>query len=145
MSELHSIRAAAKQSGIPWSHVVAWYRELKERHRQEHAEANELRAFAWQVANALTPGKWPFWRHGFLGWFGRRVDDHDYTIIPHYDEIAESVALRYPQFSGRDEALWDFLLSPYKPTPAAVELYREALDSLIPRAAKRLPQERIKP
>ena len=66
------------------------YREIKAAEVARRERPNEVRATAWCMYTASTPGSWPFWRHGFLSRFGHRLArGADYTIIPGYDEIGQ--------------------------------------------------------
>ena len=127
-----AIRREARQRGLNWSDVRDAAGELREMEVVKRERPNEIRAVAWMLATASTPGSWPFWRHGFVSRWGRRVDLHDYTAIPGYDEIGQAIATQFPEYAGPDgtEQLFDFLLSPYDRLPTAEQLYRRAMDHL---------------
>lgn len=85
---------------------------------------------------------WPFWRHGFLSWYGRRLETSDYTCIPRYDLTFQEVSSWRPYWQNVGiEAFWDLLLSPYRRLPTAHEIYPEALN----RAAELLAAEQAEP
>lgn len=127
---MHPIRQEARRRGLDWEAVREAYCELREMETVKRERPNEVRQVAWTLATASTPGSWPFWRHGFVSRWGRRVDQHDYTVIPAYDEIAQEIATEFPEYAGPDGAqeLFDFLLSPYDRLPTADQLYRRAMD-----------------
>ena len=128
---LTEIRQEARRRGLDWAAVEAAYREVKAMEREKREHPNEIRASAWMLYTASSPGCWDFWRHGFLARFGHRLArGADHTIIPGYDEIAQQIATMYPDFAGDDDTarLWDFLLSPYDRLPSREEMYRKALE-----------------
>jgi len=127
---LAEVRREAKQRKIPWVAVQAAADQVKAAERDKREHANEVRQTAWYYATALSPGCWPFWRHGFRSRWGRRVDDHDYTCIPGYDLLGQEVASAFPEYSTDDgtERLFDFLFSPYDKLPSAETVWRKALD-----------------
>ncbi len=105
------------------------YRQIKAGERDKRRRPNEVRATAWWMFTASTPGSWPFWRHGFVARFGRRLArGADFTIIPGYDEIGQEIATQFPEYAGDDgtERLWAFLLSPYDRLPGRDEMMRKA-------------------
>lgn len=104
------------------------YQQLKYMAREERSYHNEVRQFAWRCANPRTPGSWPFWRHGFLSRFGRRVERSGYTGIPNYDGIAQQVGWEFPEFATDEgtDRLWDMLLTPYNRLPSRDELMSQA-------------------
>jgi hypothetical protein len=56
----------------------------------------------------------------------------DYTIIPGYDEIADTVRHHLPQYIEWETAeIWDVLLSDYTPWPAREKFYADALDDIL--------------
>jgi len=125
------IKREARQLGIAWDRVKATYAEIKASEQAKREHANEVRSTAWMLANASSPGCWPFWRHGFAARYGRKIaQGHDYTIVPGYDEIGQEIGTVFPEYADDDgtERLWDFLFSPYDRMPAAAELYAKALD-----------------
>ena len=127
---VHEIRHRARLLKVPWGDVRVAYNDVKEHERLKRARANQVRETAWCYATTNTPRAWPFWRHGFSGRYARRVDAHDYTIIPGYDELHQQIAHEFPEWDGENgiERLWDFLLSPYDKMPPVIELYERALD-----------------
>jgi hypothetical protein len=122
----------ARALGIAWSHVEACARELKRQAAAERQHANEVRQHAWYLHNVHTPGKWEFWRHGFVSQYGRRVDASDYTAVPGWDTLATAVALRFPEYAGVEgtERLWLFLMSAYDALPSRDDLLCRAVELL---------------
>jgi hypothetical protein len=107
------------------------YHQVKAAERARRERPNEVRATAWWLFTASTPGSWPFWRHGFASRFGRRLArGADFTIIPGYDEIGQEIATQFPEYADDDgtERLWSFLLSPYDRLPNRDEMMRKARD-----------------
>jgi len=130
-SSVSEVKRAAKQRGVPWAAVRGAYQELKASESERREHPNQVRAAAWCVATARTPGCWPFWRHGFLSRWGHKLaQGHDYTSIPGYDTISQEIGWMFPEYTGDDgtERLWDFLLSAYDRMPSSEQLYRRALD-----------------
>ncbi len=128
--DLQTLRNETKGLGLRWSMVQAVYCELKRAEREKREEPNAIRSTAWTMYTANSPGCWPFWRHGFLSRFGRRIArGADYTAIPGYDEIGQEIASCFPEYATDDgtERLWEFLLSPYDRLPDREQLYRRAL------------------
>lgn len=127
------LKREAKERGLRWADVRAVHAQIKQEVWAARERPNAIRATAWQMHTASRPGCWDFWRHGFWGRFGRRINQGaDYTIIPGYDEIAQGIASEFPEFDVPDgtDRLWDFLLSTYEPYPPAATLYRQAMDRL---------------
>jgi hypothetical protein len=126
------LRSLAKAAGVSWQAVVDRYEMLREQDREKRARPNEVRQAAWWYATANSPGCAPFWRHGFVARYGRRVEQSDHTAIPGYDEIAQEVGSRFGEFAGDDgtERLWSFLLSPYEKRPSREDLLKRALREL---------------
>ena len=111
-----------------WDTVLALYEEIKIEEREAREPANEVRRTAWHAVVGHNSGSAPFWRHGFAKRFGRRVDLHDYTAVPGYDEIAQEIATIFPEYahdSGTEE-LFAFLFSPYNRLPSREEMFRKA-------------------
>lgn len=128
---LQHVRREAKRRDLPFSAVRDAYRQIKQTEREKRERPNEIRALAWMMAVASTPGSWPFWRHGFCSRFGRRLArGADYTIIPGYDEIGQQIGTLFPEYADDDgtERLFEFLLSPYDKLPGPEETYHKALD-----------------
>ncbi len=128
---MNELRQEARDRNLPWSAVEAAYRDVKAAEWENRRVPNEVRSFAWMLFTASRPGCWPFWRHGFLSRYGRRLArGADHTIIPGYDEITGQVAGSFPQYATPDgeDRLWSFLLSPYDKLPDRHTLYQKALD-----------------
>lgn len=128
---LSEFRREAQQRAIRFSDVQGTYCDLKDLERAKRERPNEIRAHAWMMFTANSPGCWPFWRHGFAStWNHRLARGSDFTIIPGYDEIGQQIASAFPEYDTDDgtERLWAFLLSPYDRFPSRDELYRRALD-----------------
>ena len=124
-------RQQARRLGLSWSAVQAAYCQLKQSEREKRERPNAVRQAAWTMVTANTPGSWPFWRHGFCARWGRKIaQDHDYTIVPGYDEISQEVGWYFPEYADDTgtERLWDFLFSPHDKLPTREELYRKAID-----------------
>jgi len=130
MPDYRQLRREARARGLRWGDVVDAYRELKARQWEARERPNEIRQAAWMMANGSTPGNWPFWRHGFVARWGAKVDRHDFTAIPGYDEIGQQIAGEFPEYAhdAGTEELFEFLLGPYDRMPAAERIYQEAMD-----------------
>ena len=129
LDTLSEVRREVKRRRLSWPAVQDAYREVKAAEWERRQYANEVREAAWCLAT--SPGCWPFWRHGFLSRFGHLIArGADLTSIPGYDLLAQSVALRFPEYATDDgtERLWDFLLSPHDRMPTREQLYRKAVD-----------------
>ena len=129
-SDLQTLRQQARRGELPREEVEAIYRGLIEDAHHQAERRNGVRQLAWHLLVGHDSGSAPFWRHGFAKNYGKRVERHDYTIIPGYDEIHDSVAREYPEYAGDDGEyrLFDFLFSPYEKLPSRAELYAEAMD-----------------
>jgi hypothetical protein len=128
---LKPLKREARELGLRWADVEAAYRQLKQEVREEREHPNTVRETAWCYFTALRPGCWPFWRHGFLSRYGRKLSaGGDYTCVPGYDTLAQEMASLFPEFATDDgtERLWDFLFSPYERLPDRITLYRRALE-----------------
>lgn len=92
----------------------------------------ELRQWAWQAHNANNPKSWPQWRRGFQQRYGKRVDAHDYTAIPRYDQLHAELAAYFPEFSGqeREYAFWMELLGPLPELISQRDLWQSALSAV---------------
>ncbi len=124
-------RREARQSGLDWQAVQAAYEQIKQTERQRRERPNEIRATAWTMATASTPGCWPFWRHGFASRWGTRIArGADFTVVPGYDEIGQQIGTAFAEYADDDgtERLFEFLLSPYDRLPTREEMYRQAVD-----------------
>ena len=131
MRAANDYRDEARRRGLKWAAVVEAYRELKTIEWEKRQRPNEIRAVAWMMHTASTPGSWPFWRHGFASRFRTRLArGADHTIVPGYDEIAQQIATEFPEYAGDDGTgrLWDFLFSQYDKMPSRYELLELALD-----------------
>ena len=128
MSPKQFTRREARQRGIPFDLVEGVYEELAAAERDKREHDNAVREYAW--THAVTPGSWPFWRHGFFSRWGKLIEEGDYTYVPGFDHLATIVAGRFPEYAGRDGCarLWAFLMSPYNKLPAPIELWERALD-----------------
>jgi hypothetical protein len=121
------IQREAKERGLDWATVRGVYCELREQEREKRERPNDIRQAAWSMATTL--GSHPFWRFGFASRWGKKVDLHDFTIIPGYDEIGQQIASQFPEYDhdSGTENLFEFLLSPYDKLPTCEELYRKAM------------------
>ncbi len=125
------VRREAKRLGLPFSVVRDAYRQIKDAEREKRERPNDIRATAWMMAVAGTPGSWPFWRHGFYSRYRRRLArGADYTCIPGYDEIGQQIGTQFPEYGGDDgtERLFSFLLSPHDKLPEREKMYWQAVD-----------------
>lgn len=127
-NSLAELRREAKVRGLSWADVRAAYREIKAQEWEKRQRPNEIRQVAWCVATSR--GCWPFWRHGFYARWGARVERSDYTAVPGYDLIGQTVATEFPEYGTDDgtERLFEFLLSPYDRMPDRETLYQWAMD-----------------
>jgi len=125
---LNQFRREAKARGLSWAAVEAAYWEIKQAEREKRERPNEVRQAAWSMAT--TPGCWSFWRHGFCARWGRKVERHDFTAVPGYDEIGQEIASWFPEYAddGGTERLFEFLFSPYDRMPTREEMYRKAIE-----------------
>ncbi len=132
MTLQNQIRREATDRGLTWPAVQAAYCEIKEAEKARREQPNAVREAAWCMATASTPASWPFWRHGFSSRWGARVERHDYTAVPGYDEIGQQIATWFPEYATDDgtERLFDFLLSPYDKLPTREEIYQKAISRL---------------
>lgn len=138
---LKELRSEANSRGLSWSDVDAAYRELKAIEQDKRAHPNDVRQTAWMFATASTPGSWDFWRHGFSSRWGRKVAEGDHTLVPGYDELAQSIAAEFPEYAREDgtERLFDFLFSPYDKMPPRETLCRDAMDEVERQATAPVP------
>lgn len=113
--------------------VVAQIREgMKAELEAGPCRRREMRQLAWQLFHANHRGVHPFWRHGFRAHWGKRVDAHDYTVIPGYDELFEEVTNEFPEWRERDMSdFYDELLSPCPRLETAAELWNRAFDAAV--------------
>jgi hypothetical protein len=113
--------------------LATMYREVKAEEARKREHSNSIRELAWYYATASKPYAWRWWRLGFQTVYGRRVDRHDYTVIPRHDTLAQEVAETFPEFEGVDgcEALWELLMSPYNPMPRKETMLAETERRLI--------------
>ncbi len=124
-------RHEARARGLRWAAVLAAYRQIKQTEREIRQHPNAVRASAWMMHTASRPACWPFWRHGFLSRYGRRLArGADLTVISGYDEIGQQIASEFSEYAGDDgtERLFDFLLSPYNRLPDRDTMLRAAVD-----------------
>lgn len=112
-------------------------RQIRLEEKERRAHEREIRERAWYLYNPTRPYTWKWWRLGFQTRFGKRVADHDLTVIPGYDEFAQEMACIFPEFAGDAEKLWDLLLSPWVPYPKTEEIERLAEERLYYRAKDR--------
>lgn len=128
-----ALRDECRRAGVPFEELRDVKNTLQQLEREKRTRANEIRATAWMIHKASTPGCWPFWRHGFRADWLRRVDESDHTIIPGYDEIHQQIAWHFPEYDTPDgeERLFEFLLSPYDRMPPAADLWWEAFERIV--------------
>lgn len=143
------VRREAKRLGIAWRELVAAKNHLIAVEREIRELTDGVRQYAWRRHVGGQSGSAPFWRHGFVARFGHRLArGADFTCIPGYDLIADSVGREYPQFGGDTagdvsgtEVLWEFLLSDYVPWPSREKFYWDALEMLQSRSTEAHPCE----
>jgi hypothetical protein len=125
-----ALRRQAKKLGIPWSMVLEMYRLVKNEEQAAREHPNEVRSTAWHAMVGHKSGSAPFWRHGFVSRYGRRVDRHDYTVIPGYDVLAQEIAGIFPEYAhdAGTEELFAFLLSTYNRMPSRQTMLGKAID-----------------
>jgi hypothetical protein len=124
-------RQEARKMELDFAAVRHHYEQIKEETRAAHEHPNYIRQTAWAHFKAHSPGCWDFWRHGFYYSYRHRLaKGADYTVIPGYDCLAQTMAESFPEFATDDgtERLWEFLLSPYDRLPTAAECWKKALD-----------------
>ena len=127
------LKREARKAGLAWDDVQAMFAMLWEGEKLKRERANQVRAAAWFYHRAQHPRCWPFWRHGFVSRYGRRVEKADYTVIPGYDTLWQEVSWSFAEYAhdGGCQELWDFLLSPYDKLPEREEVYRRAIERLV--------------
>lgn len=106
------VRGLARRLGIGWGDVQAAAKMVRAQEKQARADLDELRQTAWCCNR---PGSWPFWRHGFKSRWGKRVDDHDYTVIRGHDTLHQECVASLGLFADDLKGFWDFLMSDYQP------------------------------
>ena len=127
-----SIRLECRQRGIDPAFVADVKGALAAHQDYGIGRRREMRQLAWQSFHANHPGYHPFWRHGFQAHWGKRVDAHDYTVIPGYDELFEEVSGEFPEWRERDtHDFYAELLSPCPRLETAAELWERALGEAI--------------
>jgi hypothetical protein len=89
----------------------------------------EMRQMAWQCHNANYPRCWPQWRRGFQSRYGKRVDAHDYGVIPRYDQLHGEISAYFQEFAGQEHEykFWQELLAPLPALITDRELWAQAL------------------
>ena len=132
MSTISDIRREARRRRLDWPAVRAAFEEIWEAEHAKRERPNEVREAAWIMATASVPGCWPFWRHGFASRWGRKVDLHDYTAVPGYDEIGQQIGTLFGEYADDDgtERLFELLMSPYDRLPERAEIYQRALETV---------------
>lgn len=120
------VEEESQRLGLPLPVVADAFDHLAE---AEHAtiRRHEMRREAWLMHNANRPGCHAFWRGGFRTRWGRRVDLHDYTIIPGYDQIHGQICGFYPEWSGREYEFYCELLGPLPRLTPAKKLWQTAI------------------
>jgi len=132
MPSISEVKANAKAAGVRWSDVVELYRELRSMERPAVEHDHEIRRAIWEQY-CWTPGCAQFWFVGMERRFPRAFADGDRTLIPRFDEMADGLAMSYPQFACDDpsEKVWDFLTSPPQRFTEAGKLYSDALEMIL--------------
>jgi hypothetical protein len=124
-----AIRAECRARGIDPAFVADVKAALRDQQDNGPLRRREMRQMAWQKMK--PPGCWPFWRHGFRAHYGKRVDDHDYTAIPNYDELHAEVSAEFPEWAEDEYGFFCELLSPCPRLETAAELWERAIGEVI--------------
>lgn len=133
--EILRMKRVARAAEVPWSEVCKLRdmfiaQELETRERDDEARKVGWESFChW---NGWSAGHKFFWRSGFQRYFARRVNNgRDYTIIPHYDEIADSVRAQLPEFLEIETCeIYTLILSYYPKRGNVINHYGNALAAL---------------
>jgi hypothetical protein len=130
--ELLRAKRAARALNVPWEAVTRERDRLRQNELDKRGHLDEARQAAWGsfiALNRWSASQAAWWRNGFQRVFRKRIArGSDFTIIPRYDEIADSVRESCPEFSGHDEAaIWEFLLSDYEERKPIWEHYEHAI------------------
>ncbi len=126
--KLAELKTEARDRNLTWSVVQAAYGEIKLAETAKREQPRAVRQMAWCMAT--SEGCHSFWGLGFQNRWGKRAAELDYTIVPHYDEIAQEISWEFPEYANDDgaERLFNFLFSPYDRMPFAESMYRQAMD-----------------
>lgn len=131
LDSVAELRQQAAAAGIPWQQVVERFRDYWDQLLASRAHEIDVRRQSWAYWNANRPKKWPFWRHGFRAQYGRRYCNHDVHVIRGWDCFADEMGGIFPEWSGRGEELWEFLMSDYQRLPPRASYYEYALQNLL--------------
>jgi hypothetical protein len=123
------VRAECRRLSLPEDIVAGAYDHLAAAEAQT-IRRREMREQAWKMFNANRPGCHAFWRGGFRTRWGKRVDEHDYSIIPGYDQLHGQICGFYPEWEGREYEFWCELLSPLPRLTPPRELWQAAIDAV---------------
>lgn len=133
--EILRFRRIARALDIPWKEVVAEKNRLADLEQEQRQASDEARHCAWFAhckLNGWADTHIPFWRAGFQRAYGKRfAKGADYTIVPQYDQIADSVRSQVPEFSAWEtEDIFEHLLSEYNQQTPVITHYSNALADL---------------
>lgn len=123
-------RRLARKAGVAWRDVLGCYADLRALNQLERAADSVTRREVWECYS-YGPEYQSFWRHGMRIRFPRAFADGDMTLIPRWDEVADSL--------GWDaQELFDFIGTDYVRRKSRAELLDEAFDWCV---ARRRTQE----
>lgn len=124
------LKQLAHESEIPWQDVLAIARDLYRQARDERDYIYRIRCDVWRAYNSRT---WRDtcrcsmkikYRYEFFG-------GGDYTTIPGFDLVAESVALCFcANQENACEWLWDIITRDKDRMPRFTDLLQQALNYL---------------
>lgn len=122
---LSEFKAATIERGIDWPSARSLYDSMRADELAKHDRATEFRREAYRrLSGDEHGGRFKAGhRHEFGG--------GDYTTIPGFDVVAESLRAEYPEFIGDDTAaadLWEVITSPAPEAPVAADTMRRALE-----------------
>jgi len=124
------VKQEAKSRNIRWTEIKRVASELRQLARQEREWEWSLRRRVWEFY-AYTRDSLPFWRHGMKSRFRRAFEDGDMTLIPRFDDVAQSIACEFPELSNKDDIsqwLFEFLREPHNTLPSLESFYAQALE-----------------
>lgn len=114
----------AATMGLDWGLVLECYRELRYSEQIARARKWETRELAWATLPMGHGGRLKrAYREAFEG--------GDYTMIPHFDDVAKELAnTEIPELGCDDPAaaLWELITAPKDVMPPADDTMREAID-----------------
>lgn len=134
---IQELRAIARENNLPWRNVL--------QHAKQHIAAisdglQHEYAIRRDCFAHCEPRKahMPFWKSfgqwnckSYNGAFG---GGNDYTVIPRWDEVAESMVMKYPELGIDDnpsETLYQFIISPTSKLPTREEAIEFVIEQAI--------------